>query len=355
MAGDKVKVLVVEDLLVVRKFLVDVLSADPELEVIGAVADGQAAVEFVEQRRPDVITMDIVMPRVNGFEATRRIMETHPVPIVIVSGSYAPHEVAKSFAAVEAGAVAILPRPTGVGSTDEGSTAEEFVRTVKAMAQVKVVRRWAKRGPSAAADREPEAGGRLRTAEVVAIGASTGGPQVLQRILSGLPADFPVPIVIVQHIAIGFGAGFAEWLDGATSLAVRLGADREVLRPGTVYVAPDDCQMAVVSGGRLKLTDDPPECSLRPSVSYLFRSVAETYGPQAVGVLLTGMGRDGADGLLLMKERKAITIAQDEASSVVHGMPGEAIRLGAACHVMAPEMIVQALKALAMRAGGGVQ
>jgi len=336
---------VVEDSPVVREFLVHVLGSDPDIRVVGTAADGEEALEAVSSMRPDVVTMDIHMPRLDGMEATRRIMETHPTPIVIVSGSTDPHQVATTFRAMEAGALAVLRRPAGLGHPDHGATAGELVQTVKLMSEVKVVRRWPRARRDAAVAR-PEAADPARAlakVKVVALGASTGGPPVLQAILAALPRDFRVPLLIVQHMASGFVQGFVEWLAQSSALPVHVATHGEYLLPGHVYVAPDECQMKVEHGGRIVLAGDGPENGLRPSVSCLFRSLAEVYGGEVVAGLLTGMGRDGAEELKCLKDKGAVTFAQDKDSSVVHGMPGEAIRLDAATLVLSPEKIAAVL------------
>lgn len=343
-----IKVLVVEDSPVVREFLVYILGSEPGIRVVGTAHDGEDALEAVRRWRPDVITMDIHMPRMDGLEATRRIMETLPTPIVIVSGSEDSREVSTTFDAIQAGALAVLRRPAGIGHPEHEATAREVVQTVKLMSEVKVVRRWARRpapAPRAAEKALAQQPARMR---VVAIGASTGGPPALKTILAALPQDFPAPLVIVQHMAAGFVQGFVEWLAHASSLPVHLPAHGELMLPGHVYVAPDEHQMKVERGGRLALTRDEPENGLRPSVSYLFRSIAEVYGGDAAAVLLTGMGRDGAEELRRLKEKGAITFAQDKASSVVHGMPGEAIFLDAATYVLPPSAVAAALTQLAI-------
>jgi two-component system chemotaxis response regulator CheB len=344
-----VKVLVVEDSPVVREFLVCILGSDPAIRVVGTAHDGEEALDAVRRTRPDVITMDIHMPRLNGLEATRRIMETDPIPIIMVSGSEDAREVVTTFDAMEAGALAVLRRPAGLGHPDHEATARELVQTVKLMAEVKVVRRWPRRRPGEPAPRAVEmalaqAPAKLR---IVAIGASTGGPPVLQTILAALPKSFPVPVVIVQHMAAGFSRGFMEWLALSSALPLHLAAHGEHMRPGHVYLAPDEVQMKVARHERIVLTRDEPENGLRPSVSCLFRSVVEVYGCDAVAGLLTGMGRDGAEELRLLKEKGAITFAQDKESSVVHGMPGEAIRLDAAMLVLSPGKIAAVLTSLA--------
>ena len=343
-----IKVLVVEDSPVVREFLVHILGSDPGIRVVGTAHDGEEALEAIARQRPDVITMDVHMPKMNGLDATRRIMETCPTPIVVVSGSTDPAEVATTFEAMEAGALAVLRRPAGIGHPDHEATARELVQTVKLMSEVKVVRRWP-RAPrdSIARPAQPRLERAPGHCRIVAIGASTGGPPVLQTILSQLPSDFPAPILVVQHMAAGFVRGFIEWLAHSSRLPIHLAAHAAQILPGHVYVAADELQMKVERGGRIALTREPPENGLRPSVSFLFRSVAEVYGGDAVAGLLSGMGRDGADELKLLKDKGAVTFAQDKDSSVVHGMPGEAIKLDAASFVLPPEKIAATLASLA--------
>jgi two-component system chemotaxis response regulator CheB len=347
-----IRVLVVEDSPTARELLICILSSDPAIEIVGTAQTGEEALEEVERTRPDVVTMDIHMPRMSGFDATRRIMETHPTPIIIVSGTVDTTDTAKAFRAIESGALAILQKPAGPGHPQHEQSSADLLLTVKLMSEVKVVRRWPRfrsgEGLPAALTssefRRPLTQTQIR---LVAIGASTGGPPALQTILAGLPEDFAVPIVIVQHIAAGFTVGLVEWLVRSSKLPVHLPTHGQHALPGHVYVAPDGSQMAMSEDGRIHLSADEPENGLRPSVSYLFRSVAKAYGPSAVGVLLTGMGKDGAWELKLMKEQGAVTIAQDRGSSVVHGMPGEAIGLGGASYVLPPERIHMTLASLA--------
>jgi two-component system chemotaxis response regulator CheB len=343
-----IRVLVVEDSPVVREFLVHILSSEPEIRVVATASNGEEALEEVERVKPDVVTMDIHMPKMNGLEASRRIMQTHPTPIVIVSGTSNLREATKTFHAMEAGALAVVPRPEGIGHPNHRQEAAQLIQTVKLMSEVKVVRRWARppRGSAAAPvlpPREVAPRPLPNEVQVVAIGASTGGPLVLQTIFADLPRDFSVPILVVQHMAAGFIAGFVEWIAQTSSLPVSVARHGEPLLPGHAYLAPDGFQMKVGMGGRVLLTADQPENGLRPSVSSLFRSVAEIYGRRAIGILLTGMGKDGAEELRVMKEKGAITIAQDKESSVVHGMPGEAINLDAATYVLPPGRIAEVL------------
>ena len=348
-----IKVLIVEDSTVAREFLTYVLTSDPAIQVIGTANNGVEALEFLEHKKPDVITMDIHMPIMDGFEATRRIMETVPTPIVIVSGSTGSTEVASTFRAIEAGALAIVRRPPGINHQEFEEASQEIIRTVRLMSEIRVVRRI----PRTAATRIPEysppvSGFKAKgTIQVVAVGASTGGPPVLKQILSGLLQNLPVPILIVQHIADGFSKGLVDWLGGTSGLPVHIASHGEVPLPGHAYFPPDGFHLGVGNGPCIILDDGAPENGLRPSVAYLFRSVSQTFGPGAIGVLLTGMGKDGAEELKLLRDRGAITIAQDEASSVVYGMPGEAVKLGATGHVLPPEGIVATILAALGRDG----
>ena len=340
-----INVLVVEDSPVVREFLVHILGSDPDITVIATARDGEEALDVVRHHRPDVITMDIHMPKLNGLEATRRIMETNPTPIVIVSGSEDPREVVTTFDAMDAGALAVLRRPAGIGHPDHQAMVRDMVQTIKLMSEVKVVRRWSRMRSEAPTLRPANRGLVRKSAQIriVIIGASTGGPSAIESILAALPKNFPVPILIVQHISTGFMGGFVQWLTNSSTLPVHVAIHGELMQPGHVYIAPDEYQMKVGREGKIVLTKDEPEHGLRPSISYLFRAVAEVYGCDTVAGLLTGMGRDGARELRLLKEKGAVTFAQDKDSSVVHGMPGEAIKLDAAMLVLPLEKIAAVL------------
>jgi len=347
-AGRKISVLVAEDSDVVRALLVHLVRSDDGLEVVGEVADGQAALEFVQAHPPDVVLMDIHMPRLNGFEATRRIMETRPVPIVVCSATANTRDMVVVFQAMEAGAIACIEKPLGSAWEADSSKAEHMVQTLKLMSEVKVVRRTLRAPPPGQPLPLPA---RAPAVNAVGIGASTGGPTALQIILAGLPAGFAAPILVVQHMTPGFVPGLVAWLDETTPLDVEIAADGVRPLPGHVYIAPDGWHMGLSPGGAIALSRDPPENHLRPAVSFLFRALARVHGANAIGVILTGMGCDGAGELQEMKQRGAITIAQDEASSAVYGMPGVAIEMGAASLVLAPLQISEALAALVHRPG----
>lgn len=341
-----VRVLVVDDSPVCRELLVGMLSADKRLLVVGVEADGEAAVQAAARLKPDVITMDIHLPRLDGFAATRRIMETCPTRIVMVTASSIPHEVAASFQALESGALAVLGKPLGPGDPRFAELREDIVRNVVLMAEVPVVRRWPAAAGARTARARPQPVAHAAGLRVVAIGASTGGPIALQSLLLRLRPNFPVPIVVVQHISTGFADGLAQWLSRSTPHAVQIALHDEHMKAGVVHVAPDGVHTTVHAGGRIALDDAAPEHGFRPSVACLFRSVAQHYGATAAGVLLTGMGQDGAQELGAMRQAGALTLVQDRASAVIHGMPGEAMRLGAAMHALSPADIADVLNRL---------
>jgi two-component system chemotaxis response regulator CheB len=346
-----IKVLIVEDSPIVRELLIHILGSEPDINIIGTAGNGEEAIKFVSVKKPDVITMDVIMPVMDGLEATRKIMETQPVPIIIVSASWKALEVEKTFHAIEAGAVAIVEKPVGVGHPNYEQIAQKLVQTVKLMSEIKVIRRWpqSRRKKTHIFSSRGTFSQISSDIKVVAIGASTGGPAVIETILSRLPDNFQAPILIVQHIASGFIHGFVDWLNESSNLPVHLAKNDEPLLCGNVYVAPDGFQMKVENNGKILLTEDETENGLCPSVSYLFHSIADVFGKSAIGVLLTGMGKDGAEELNLMKEKGAITIAQDKESSIVHGMAGEAIKLGGVKYILPPVEIANILENLVNR------
>jgi two-component system chemotaxis response regulator CheB len=285
------------------------------------------------------------MPDMNGSEATRVIMETIPTPIVIVSGSLSTNDVTNSVRLLEDGALAVVLRPPGPQHPDFVNARNELIQTIKLMSEIKLVRLFPR------SRKEQIKPLRLvqtfendvKRIQVIAIGASTGGPMALQIILSRLPEDLPVPVLIVQHIAKGFVKGFMEWLSATSGIKLKIAEDGEPISAGIGYIAPDNFHMGVSRGSKINLSNQPPENGLKPSVSYLFRSVAQTIGPNALGVLLTGMGKDGADELKAMKDKGALTVVQNEESSVVFGMPGEALRIGATDQALSLERIAEIL------------
>ncbi|MDD2734135.1 MAG: chemotaxis-specific protein-glutamate methyltransferase CheB [Desulfuromonadaceae bacterium] len=346
-----IRVLIVEDSQVEQQLLAHILSADPHITVVGIANDGEKALSSLERLKPDVITMDIHMPKLNGFDTTRRIMESNPLPIIIVSGSYDAFDTDKSFRAIEAGALAILRKPIGPGHPGYQNDAAELIRTVKTMSEIKVVKRWPRFRNAAPVPPLPAVAARIThdKIRVVAIGASTGGPAIIQEIFSALPKNLSAPLLVVQHMASGFMDNFVKWLCATSGFPSHIAVNGEYPAPGHAYFAPDGLHMLVGRDNRIILSGEEPENCLRPSVSRLFRSVAETFGSNALGVLLTGMGRDGAADLKLLRDKGAVTVAQDEESSIIFGMPGEAVKLGAAEFILPPERIAGLLAQLVKR------
>lgn len=347
-----IRTLVVEDSMTVRRHLCEVLAGDRELEVVGEASDGKQAIELCRTLRPDVVTMDMMLPIMSGLSATEYIMAHCPTPILIVSASTNRGELFKTYDALAAGAVDVLEKPRG--NDADADWERQFVAAVKLVSRVRVIThpraRLGALGRAQTQEFAPPAHDGQQRVRVVAIGASTGGPGAIVDILRGLPPSFPLPLLLVLHIAEPFGAAFADWLDAQTGHRVSYARDGEPIhaKQGEVIMAPPDVHLTV-RGGRVRLTADEPRHSCRPSVDVLFESLASDYGSAAAACLLTGMGRDGAAGLLLIRKAGGITIAQDEASSVVYGMPREAVLLGAAESVLALGDIAPALSAIAGR------
>lgn len=330
-----IRVLVVEDSLTVRRRLVEVLSSDPELMVVGEAEDGRRGIELCQRIRPDVVTLDMMMPVMTGVAAAEYIMAYCPTPILVVSASTNRGELFRTYDALAAGAIDVLDKP--VGTEPDGEWEERLRRTVKLVSKIKVIThpraRLALSRPGAPSVPSVESVGRT---SLVAIGGSTGSPGAIVEILRRLPPDFPHAILLVVHINEPFGAAFAEWLDGLSPVRVRYACDGERLSErgrATVLMAPPGRHL-VVERGALRLENGPERHSCKPSVDVLFESVARDSGADALACLLTGMGRDGAQGLLSIRRAGGATIAQDEATSVVFGMPREAILLGAAQRVL---------------------
>lgn len=334
-----IRVLIAEDSAVQREFLSIILEESGEFEVAGTAVDGEDAARQAERLRPDVILMDCHMPRLDGMGATRLIMEATPTPIVIASASSANDDVKLAFDAIKNGALAVVNKPPAFGSPNHDLVAAHLLRTLRLMAEVKVVRRWPARtrreDTLKARAMEPH-----QTVEVVVLVGSTGAPEVIADLL-GFLSGTHATVLIVQHMSPGFIEGYAVWLASRTGLTVEMARHGVRPKPGHAYVAPDQNQMGIDASGAIVLSAEAEDDGFRPSGTFLLRSVARVFGRRALGVVLTGMGRDGAAGLLELKDAGGLTVAQSEESCVVFGMPGEAVRLGAAMHVLAPEEIAR--------------
>ncbi len=339
-----IQVLVAEDSATLRFYIRTALESDPALCVVGEARNGQEAIDLCKKYNPDIITMDIHMPIMNGFDAIEIIMAEMPRPIIVLTTTESDLRMGTSLKAIEAGALMVTGKPRGMPGRDED--VDNLVAQVKAMAGVKVVgrrRRIGEKKEPVSPPRRFLPGMTETSIQLITIGTSTGGPAALYDILSQLPGDLPVPVVVVQHLSKGFITGLARWLDDNVSLRVKVAENGEILSPGTVYIAPDDRHLTVGRGPRAWLLDSPAVDRHRPSVTTLLASVAENFGDSAIGVILTGMGKDGAIGLKAIRDAGGYTFVQDESTSIVFGMPREAIAASAASEVLAVEKIAPRL------------
>jgi two-component system chemotaxis response regulator CheB len=344
----KIRVLVVDDSVVIRRLVTDILSADPDLEVAGVAANGRIALDKITQVNPDIITLDVEMPEMDGLQTLATLRKTHPRLPVIMFSTLTERGGVTTLEALSLGANDYVTKPANVGSATAGMARvrDDLIPKIKGLCG----RTWASRAKISAtvpvvAKRETIAASVAvsnRRIDIVAIGTSTGGPNALAALVPQIPADFPVPVVIVQHMPPIFTRLLAERLNATSALTVREGMAGRELMPGEVWVAPGNHHMVLekaASGWRIALNQEPPENSCRPAVDVLFRSVARSYGAAALGVVLTGMGQDGLRGSEHIREAGGQIIAQDEASSVVWGMPGFVARAGLADHVLPIEQM----------------
>lgn len=326
--------------------LVELFRSSPWFEVAGEAVNGADAIHKAIALKPDLIVMDVHMPVVGGVDATKEIMRDAPTPIMMVSASSSVSNVSAGLSATQAGALVLLEKPRNPGSGGTAAEGARFLSIARAMAGVKVVRRWGtgvamSRGPRRLSETIPRTVPRL-----IAIGASTGGPAALHKILLDLPVDLGIPLVVVQHMAHGFIGGLAAWLGANVGVRVTVAAGGETLIGGAVYIAPDDRHLGVSTTGRVVLSDSPTLSGFRPSADYLFDSCARSYGADLVAVVLTGMGQDGVAGLQTVRERGGRILAQDEKSSVVFGMAQQAIKSGVVDEILPLDLIGRRLVAL---------
>ncbi len=335
-----VRVLVVEDSPLMCKILTNMMNSDPHILVVAVANNGKEAVELVPRLKPDIITMDMDMPVMDGFEATKQIMAYHPTPILIVSSSVFRLGMEKVFKAISHGALDVIDKSELelVGNKKSG---EALIAKIKFLTGVKVtdqsIGKWRNERPII----DLTSPLKKVSNKIVAMVASTGGPQALLKILQRLPEDFPCGIVIVQHITNGFLTGLVDWLNKECKIRVKIGEDLEEIRPGVAYIAPDNFHMQVKEGGKISLSNEPLHGGHKPSGDVLLESVAKIYGKGSVGAILTGMGRDGALGMKAIKQSQGKTIAQNEKSCVVFGMPNVAIEMNVIDQVLSLERIAE--------------
>jgi len=325
-----IKVLLADDSALTRAVLKDIFQATADIQVVGEAENGKVAVAMTELLKPDLVILDILMPVMDGLAAIEEIMAHNPTPILVLSATVEDREVDLAFTAIKKGALDVMEKPAGVEDNQASQFAERISERVRLLARIKVIRHPRRTPPKSELLAIHHAGG---ARNILAIGASTGGPKAVMSIVKSLPADLRATVFIVQHIASGFARGFAQWLDRESDIAVRLAKDGDGFREGEVLVAPSDQHM-IVCGDRIKLTDDSPVNCCRPSIDLLFSSLASERGGEVVALLLTGMGRDGAEGLRRIRQQGGVTIVQDEQSCAVFGMPKAALELDAADEVL---------------------
>ncbi len=349
-----IRILVIDDSPTIRELFTALFQEAGDIVVVGTGATGEDAVRLTKLLKPDLVSMDIRMPLMNGLEATRRIMSECPVPIVLISTEAEKTHLNYAFQALQAGALTVIGKP----SLSDPASADKVIQTIRAMARVPVIRHWNRKEPEkmdwGLAGGSPKGWGdlpdknpiaqRLREASVLGVASSTGGPGALASLFQKLPSGFPLPVLVVQHISFGFTAGLVDWLGTQTKLSVEIAAQGGRLKPGTVLFAPDDFHFQIGESRQVELTKAPRFKGLRPSANYLFESLARQFGSRAAGMVLTGMGDDGAQGLKLLHQAGGLTFAQDEASSVVFGMPREAVLQEAVDHVMSLDQLSSLLE-----------
>lgn len=330
-----IRVLLVDDSLLTLTILKRILARAPEIQVVGTATNGRQAFDMIPSLQPDVICTDLHMPVMDGLELTRAVMAKYPRPILVLSVSVQKGQVSTIFKLLEAGAIEVMAKPLGEEGIESGLDAQELIRNIKILAGVVVIRKHPSH-PNATASRSDNHLSLIDTVQphVIGIGASTGGPQAIQKILTHLPSNLPVPVICVQHMSEEFMQGLVDWLAPQCRLNIKTAETGLKPQPGCVYFPPGDSHLIVDSHGRLECTKAPVYNDHRPSISVTFTSLAQHYGNRASGVLLTGMGNDGVEGMLSIAQRGGITIAQDEQSSIVFGMPKEAIAADAARYVL---------------------
>jgi len=335
-----VRVMIVEDSLVVRQLLTHIIGRDPRFVVAAAVASAEDALAEIPRVRPDVISMDIRLPGMDGLEATARIMADNPTPIVVIADAVEDASLRISMNALRAGALTVVEKPAGPSNASYERLAETICTQLFIMSSVPVIRRRSIGAPrDERTETRPVVPGAFERLDFLALAASTGGPPALAKVLGALPSNFPAPVLLVQHMGAAFMEGFAKWLDGLCAMPVVLAQDGVLAEPSCVYVAPGDSHLAIRSSGVMRITQAPPVGGQRPSANVLFGALAEAAPTRTVAALLTGMGEDGAQGMSRLSQGGAHTIAEHASTAVVNGMPAAAVRLRAARDILPLDLI----------------
>ncbi len=341
---ETINVLIVDDSGLTREVLSRILEMDPAIRVIGMAENGKQAIELTQKLKPDVITMDIQMPVLDGFAAVEQIMAYYPTPILILSSVLDKGGIYSTFNALAIGAVDVMEKPSAVPNTLWSKMGDTLIKKVKTVSKAKVIthvkgkiKEFPKPQRNVVSFRKP------KRHEVVGIGASTGGPSVLMEILKHVPPDYSTAILVVQHMAEGFTRSFVEWLKTACKVNITLAEEGVRIEKGQVFIAPDGFHTIVTKKKTIGLVSGKPVNNVKPSVDMLFNSLAEIYGESTVGILLTGMGVDGAEGLKRIKESGGIAIAQSEESCTIFGMPKAAIEQGAVSKILSVKDIIHTL------------
>ncbi len=342
-----IKVMIVDDSKVQKDLLQYIIGCEDGIEVVATASNGYEALDILEYKQPDIILMDINMPGINGFDTSKEILNRYPIPIIMISATWDIEDALKIIKNMELGVLIAVKKPSGIGSDYFKKDAQELIENIKLLSEIKIVRRYENNNNNSILTKNHNKVDlditNNRDVKVVAIGSSAGGPPALKDMLSKLSANFPIPIVVVQHMTSGFDETFTHWLDLDCPLKVVIAQNNIVLQKGYVYIAPDSFDIKIDGSNRIKLEDNKSKSNLLTSISTFFESVKDVYGKNSVAILLSGMGRDGVKETKALRQAGAITIAQDEKSSIVYGIPYEAALIDAIEYILPPDQIAQFL------------